>query len=133
MINSHRRRALRERTGWRVATVLLAIGSASCGNTPNVPRLPATIQHGLRVQGGGAGTGTVSTPDASPQLSCVITSGALSGLCAVAYPSNSAVRLVATPNVGSSFIGWSCACAGSNQCVVDMSNERAVTAAFSPR
>ena len=48
----------------------------------------------------------------------------------MAYPGNSAVRLVATPNASSTFAGWSGACAGTEGCVVDMSQERTVTAAF---
>ena len=87
----------------------------------------------LRVQASGAGSGTVTAPDASPQLFCSITQGALAGVCAMAYPSNSTVRLVATPNVGSTFEGWSGACTGTDQCVVDVSQERAVTAAFAPK
>ena len=87
--------------------------------------------HVLRVQGNGAGSGTVTAPDASPQLSCSITRGAVSGVCAMAYPSNSAVGLVATPSAGSTFSGWSGACTGTDQCVVDMAREQAVTATFS--
>ena len=107
----------------------MVIGSASCDGENAVPVATAT-DHVLRVQGDGAGSGIVTAPDASPQLSCSITSGALGGVCAIAYPTNSAVRLVATPSVGSTFAGWSGACTGTDQCVVEMSNERTVTAGF---
>ena len=48
----------------------------------------------------------------------------------MAYPSNSAVRLIATPNAASAFANWSGACEGTEGCVVDMSQERTVTVAF---
>jgi hypothetical protein len=116
----------------RAAMALVVIGSASCDGESGMRAATAT-DHVLRVQGDGAGSGTVVAPDASPQLSCSITRGALAGVCAMAYPSNSAVALIATPNVGSTFSGWSGACTGTDQCVVEMSNERAVTAAFAAK
>jgi hypothetical protein len=116
----------------RAATVWAVVALAGCdGESVDGTRSAAT-NHVLRVQGNGSGSGTVTTPEALPQLSCVISAGALSGVCAAAYPSNSTVRLVATPNGRSTFAGWSGGCAGSDQCVVDMSQEQAVTAAFTP-
>ena len=116
----------------RVATVCAAVAFAACDDEV-VLRAPSGIDHVLRVQADGAGSGTVTTPDASPPLSCSITNGALAGECARAYPSNSAIWLVATPNATSVFLGWSGACTGTDQCVVEMSQERAVTAAFATR
>ena len=111
----------------------VTVGAGGCGGDGDTGgRMPTATQHVLRVQANGAGSGTVTTPDASPQLSCTITRGALSGVCAIAYPSNSAVGLVATPNGASTFSGWSGACTGTDQCVVDMSQERTVTASFLP-
>jgi hypothetical protein len=101
----------------------------SC-NSESAVRASTETYHVLRVQATGAGSGTVTAPDGSPQLACTITTGALSGVCAMAFPSNSAVRLVAEPNAASTFAGWSGACTGSDGCVVDMSQERTVTAAF---
>ena len=40
------------------------------------------------------------------------------------------VPLVATPNAESIFAGWSGACGGTGQCIVDMSREQSVTATF---
>lgn len=114
----------------RAAMAWVLVGSAGC-DSEIAGRAPTATNHVLRVQGSGAGSGTVTTPDASPQLSCSITSGALSGVCAMAYPRNSTVWLVAAPNQASTFSGWSGACTGTDQCVVDMLQERAVTAAFS--
>ena len=119
-------------SGWRFAACAMLVGAGGCGGGGDSgPRMPTATQHVLRVQANAAGSGTVTAPDASPQLSCTITAGALSGSCAIAYPSNSAVRLIATPNGASTFSGWSGACTGSgDQCVVDMSQERTVTASF---
>lgn len=121
----HRLRFTATFAAWAVV-----VGSAGCGGDTG-GRLPtATTQHVLRVQATSAGSGTVISPDALPQLACTITSGALSGACAAAYPSNSAVALVATPNGASTFSGWSGACTGTGQCVVDMSQERTVNVSF---
>jgi hypothetical protein len=112
------------------AAWVVLVGPASCGDgSAGLTPTPQT-QHVLRVQASGAGSGTVTAPDASPPLSCTITAGALSGVCAGAYPSTSAVRLVATPNSASTFVEWSGACTGTGDCVVDMSQERTATASF---
>jgi hypothetical protein len=105
-------------------------GSADCDDYNGGPSTPVATQHVLRVQANGAGSGTVSSLGASPQISCTITGGALSGACGVAYPINSTVQLLATPNAASIFVGWSGSCSGTEQCVVDMSEERTVTASF---
>jgi len=112
-----------------VAWALIA-GPAGCGADYSGGSAPTQTQHVLRVQANGVGSGVVTAPDASPQLACKITGGALSGVCAVAYPSNSTVQLVATPNGASTFAGWTGACTGTGDCVVDMSEERTVTASF---
>ena len=121
---------LRQLPRWaRAAAALAVIGFAGCDSESVVPTATST-NHVLRVFGDGAGSGTVTTPEASPQLSCTITRGGLSGVCGAAYPGSSAVRLAATPNAGSTFAGWSGACTGPDGCVVDMSKEQTVTAAF---
>lgn len=117
-------------THWAfAAAALVVIGVDSCDSESVVP-VSVTSNHVIRVFGDGAGSGTVTTPEASPQLSCSITRGSLAGVCGTAYPNNTAVRLVATPNAGSTFAGWSGACTGPDQCVVEMSKEQTVTAAF---
>jgi hypothetical protein len=118
---------------WRhgLAASAVFVGSAGCDSYSG-GRTPTATQHVLRVQASDAGSGTVIAPDASPQLACTITAGALSGTCAIAYPSNSTVRLVATPNGASTFGGWSGACMGTGDCVVDMTGERTVNASFAP-
>ena len=118
---------------WRwahVAAWVVLVGPAGCDDYGRGPTTPTATQHVLRVQASDAGSGTVTSPNASPQISCTITAGALSGTCGVAYPNNSAVQLVATPNGASTFTGWSGGCTGTDQCVVDMSQERTVVASF---
>ena len=113
---------------WAVAVGPVGCRGDSGGDSGRLT--PTETQHVLRVQANGVGSGTVTTPDASPQLSCTVTRGALSGVCAISYPSNSAVRLVATPNGASTIAEWSGACTGAGACVVDMSQERTVTVSF---
>ena len=120
-----------DRAWWtRAITLLAAIVVYGCSDYTGRGLTPNAGAHVLRVQGSGGGSGTVTAPDASPEISCTITAGALSGSCGNGYPSNSAVRLIATPNAGSTFGGWSGACAGTGDCVVEMSQERTVTASF---
>jgi hypothetical protein len=119
---------------WRWARAFAAsaivVASAGCDDDSGGATTPTAIQHVLRVQANGPGSGTVTSLFASPQISCTITSGAVSGTCGLAYPSTATVQLIATPNGASTFTGWSGACAGTDQCVVDMSQERTVTASF---
>lgn len=112
------------------ACALVVVGPAGCDDYSGGPTTSSATQHVLRVQANGAGSGTVTSLGASPQISCTSTGGALSGACGVAYPTNSTVQLLATPNAASIFVGWSGSCVGTEQCVVDMSEERTVTASF---
>ena len=122
----------RTQRGWARAFAAWAmiVWPAGCGDGSVDLTPTAQPQHVLRVQASGAGSGTVTAPDASPPLSCTITAGALFGVCAGAYPSSAAVRLVAAPNSASTFVEWSGACTGTGDCVVDMSQERTATASF---
>lgn len=53
-------------------------------------------------------------------------------LCSAKYDPGKIVSLVAYPAVGSRFVGWSGACAGTSQvCTVTMDNNKFVTAQFS--
>lgn len=124
----------RTQQGWgrAFAAWVVIVGPAGCGDSSGGLTPTTQTQHVLRVQASGAGSGTVTAPDASPPLSCTITAGALSGVCAGAYPSSAAVRLVATPNSASTFVEWSGACTGTDECAVDMSQERTATASFAP-
>jgi hypothetical protein len=52
--------------------------------------------------------------------------------CSAPYAANSTVTLTATPTPGWSFAGWGGACSGTGPCSIQMSQPRAVTAAFAP-
>lgn len=113
----------RARAVARYAAVIVLAGCSD--DDPNEP-----VQYTLRVQGSGTGAGLVTSPSTSPGLSCSIAQGTPVGTCAVAYAKGTSVPLVAAPNAGSSFAGWSGACGGTGQCIVDMSGEQSVTATF---
>lgn len=46
------------------------------------------------------------------------------------YAAGTVVTLIATPNAGSTFAGWSGACSGTGSCTVTMNSAQAVTATF---
>ena len=46
------------------------------------------------------------------------------------YSSGTNVTLTATPQVGSSFAGWTGACTGTGSCVIPMTSAKSVTATF---
>jgi uncharacterized repeat protein (TIGR01451 family) len=51
--------------------------------------------------------------------------------CSEAYPPGTSVTLVASPNAGSTFLGWGGACTGTaSTCTVAMTEQRSVTASF---
>lgn len=107
------------------------VGLSSCDDYTGPGLTSVTPSHLLKLQASGPGSGIVTAPDAVPELSCSISAGAVSGTCAGGYPNNATVQLIAAPNAGSTFAGWSgIGCSGTGQCVIDMAQERTVTAAF---
>jgi len=98
------------------------------GCSADDPNDPAS--HVLRVHGRGTGAGVITSAGTSPAVSCSIAQGSPLGTCVLAYAKGTAVPVAATPNAGSSFGGWSGACSGSSQYIVDMSGEQSVTATF---
>jgi endoglucanase len=83
------------------------------------PAAPPTFA--LTVGKAGTGSGTVTSSPAG------ITCG---GDCSESYPSGTSVTLTASPAAGSSFAGWTGACAGTGACNVSMTAARSVTATF---
>ncbi|OGD34464.1 hypothetical protein A2988_02990 [Candidatus Azambacteria bacterium RIFCSPLOWO2_01_FULL_46_25] len=77
--------------------------------------------HALAVTTAGTGTGTVTSSPAG--INCP-------GACSAFFVSGTAVTLVATPNSGFSFTGWSGACTGTGTCSVTMDAAKSVTATF---
>jgi len=77
----------------------------------------------LTVTKGGAGTGSVVT---NP-------TGIVCGtVCTSAFPSGTQISLVATPETGSTFGGWTGACSGTDPstCVVTLTSDQSVSATF---
>lgn len=78
----------------------------------------------LRVTGGGAGTGGVTSQQ--PGIDC-------GTACVALYAKGATVRLTATAGSGSTFAGWQGACTGtSTTCELTLDGDRAVTATFTP-
>jgi hypothetical protein len=75
----------------------------------------------LTVTKAGTGTGTVQSTPAG--ISCGAT-------CSGNFAKTSSVILSATPDISSTFSGWSGACGGSGPCTVTMDAAKAVTALF---
>lgn len=80
---------------------------------------PATYT--LAVSKSGTGSGVVKSTPAG--IDC-------GSQCTTSFNLGTAVTLTATPGSRSTFVGWSGACSGSGTCVVSMTQQRNVTAAF---
>lgn len=120
-------------TAWSASSIALRSGSNAitvtardtAGNTKSaritVTYTPPTVaQYTLRVTRSGSGTVT-SNPGG---INCGST-------CSASYASGTSATLTAVPASGSSFSGWSGACAGaSTTCSVSMSASLSVTASF---
>src|SRR5688572_2205159 len=78
----------------------------------------------LTVTKSGAGLGIVDS-DPPGITACSTT-------CSATFTTGTIVNLTATPQGGSTFLGWGGACSGAGACSVDMSRDRAVTATFDP-
>jgi Ca2+-binding RTX toxin-like protein len=85
-----------------------AVGAGGCLGPPT-----------LTVTLGGSGTGTVT----GPGISCP-------GDCTQTYANGTLVTLNATGTGGSTFAGWSGACAGTGACVLTMDADKGATATF---
>jgi hypothetical protein len=77
----------------------------------------------LTMSTAGAGSGTVGVSPGA--ISC--TSG-----CQSSFDSGTVVTLTASPDPGSTFTGWSGDCSGTGSCQLAMSQDRSVTATFTP-
>jgi hypothetical protein len=75
----------------------------------------------LAVTTSGTGFGTVTSNPAG--INCP-------GSCSALYGANASVSLTATASSGSTFVGWSGACTGFGDCVVNMNTAKSVSATF---
>ena len=88
---------------------------------PSPTPTPGPTNHTLTVSKGGAGSGTVSS--APSGISC-------GAACSAAFPEGTGVTLSAAPDAGSTFSGWTGACAGTGTCSLTMSADASVMATF---
>ena len=82
----------------------------------------------LTVAGAGSGGGSVTSIPSG--VSCTISAGTATGTCTPSFLGGTEVRLTATPNVGSTFAGWSGACSDTGTCNVTLNSTQSVTARF---
>ena len=94
--------------------------SAAQSVTATFNTVPPTT-HTLTVTTAGTGSGTVISSPAA--ISCGAT-------CSSAYNQGTSVTLTAAAASGSAFTGWSGACSGTGPCVLNITQDLAVTATF---
>jgi hypothetical protein len=89
--------------------------------TPIAP-IPSTApRFALTIAKSGTGTGTVTSSVGG--IGC-------GAICAADFDAGTNVTLTAIPNAGSTFAGWSGACAGTSLCTVTVDAAKAATATF---
>ena len=107
-------------------------GTSPCTVTMNQARTVTAnfaTSFTLTVQGGGNGTGSVSSNPSG--ISCSINGTTESGDCSQNYNGDTQVTLTPDPTGGSRFTGWSGGgCSGNTPCTVTMDQSRLVTANF---
>jgi len=101
-------------------------GTGPCEKTINSSRLVKAVfvavgNRALTVSKAGSGSGTVSSNTGA--IDC-------GGTCSAEIDASGKIVLSATPQVGSTFAGWSGACTGTGKCKLAMNEARAVTASF---
>ena len=110
-------------TGWGGA----CSGTGGCTVTVNAATtVTATFSAGpvaLTVSKLGTGVGTVTS--SPPGIACGTD-------CSETVNAGTTLTLLPTPAVGSTFVGWGGACAGTGGCTVTVNAATAVTATFSP-
>ncbi|MCX7616105.1 MAG: PKD domain-containing protein [Patescibacteria group bacterium] len=85
------------------------------------PSVGGGQQYTLSVSKSGTGSGTViSNPSG---INC-------GADCTESYNSGTQVTLIANPDSGSSFIGWSGDCSGVGDCILTINNNKSITATF---
>jgi hypothetical protein len=104
---------------FRVCAVDL-VGAQNCGNV-TIQVIPADGTFDLVATKTGNGSGTISSSSAG--IDC-------GADCSEAFDYGTYVLLTATPDQGSTFVGWSGPCSGTGSCPVVMNSDWTVTAEF---
>jgi chitobiase/beta-hexosaminidase-like protein/VCBS repeat protein/List-Bact-rpt repeat protein/FG-GAP repeat protein len=118
-------------TGWRVLGAAGCAGTGPCtvtvtGTTFVWATFDVQTTFALTVIKAGAGSGTVTSSDSPPRISC----GPTCGTASASYDRGTVVTLTAKPSADSTFGGWSGGCSGTGACTVTMSATTTVTATF---
>jgi len=102
-------------------------GTGSCTLTMSADHsVTASFAQAVTLSVDVSGAGNVS--GGSGAINC----GSGASVCSAPFAANATVTLVATPQTGASFLGWTGACGGSaTTCTVSMSSSRSVSAKFS--
>lgn len=101
---------------------ILACGEVKSANEPKDAPTGGTSTFTLTVMRNGNGTGTVTSGPAG--INC-------GNDCSEAYASSTSVTLTATPDAGTTFVGWTGGgCSGTAACTVASSADVTVTASF---
>src|SRR6267143_4190920 len=87
---------------------------------------PPASGYVLTVNKAGTGSGTVTSSDTPPSISC----GPTCATASASYASGTVVTLTASPASGSTFAGWSGGCTGTGPCTVTMNAPTTVAATF---
>lgn len=101
-------------------------GTGSCTLTMSADHsVTASFAQAVNLSVSVTGSGNVS--GGSGAINC----GSGASVCSAPFAANASVTLVATPQTGASFVGWTGACGGSaTTCTVSMTASRSVTATF---
>ncbi len=92
---------------------------------PVYPGLP--VYSTMTVSGAGSGTGLITGGNG---INCAWDGTASTGQCDTSVEDWVNLGLTATPDAGSTFVGWGGACTGTDPCLVLMDTDKTVTATF---
>lgn len=117
------------------ATNGIGTGAPSTLTSPITPKAPTEPNPVLHVKTAGLGNGTVTARNTyavgTVNINCTNTTGVTSGTCDVTLVNGVNVTLTATPQTGSTFIGWSGDCnIPGLTCTLPMDASKTVTATF---
>lgn len=113
---------------WRVpAPAAFAFAFAyACGGSDQPATSPTPQKYTLAVTGSGSGT-VLSSPSG---ISCTLTNGTGTGVCAAQFDVNTRVVLQAVSATNQSFDGWTGDCTGAQSCQITIAQNRNVSATF---